>query len=91
MTNGLSLLTAKSGASLPASIQTRCRTTALALLMAFNAALGLAATASISRDTVGSDATRPNTPGWARSNARSARQSPPVATLIEPPRVLRRA
>lgn len=35
---------------------------------------------SISRDTVGSDATRPNTAGSARSTATSARQSPPRAS-----------
>ena len=38
-----------------------------------------AARVSISRDTVGSEATRPNTPGSARSRFTSARQSPPNA------------
>jgi hypothetical protein len=31
----------------------------------------------ISRDTVGSEATDPNTPGWARSTAKSQAASPP--------------
>ena len=35
---------------------------------------------AISRDTVGSDATGPNTPGWARNTAISAAASPPNAT-----------
>lgn len=40
------------------------------------------ANVSISRDTVGSEATRPNTAGSARTVAMSARQSPPRATAI---------
>jgi len=40
-----------------------------------------AANASIVRDTVGSEATGPNTPGSARSAATSARQSPPTARV----------
>ncbi|MBP2320510.1 hypothetical protein JOF56_000895 [Kibdelosporangium banguiense] len=39
------------------------------------------ASRSIARDTVGSDATAPNTPGWLRSTAISAAQSPPSATV----------
>jgi hypothetical protein len=37
---------------------------------------------SISLDTVGSDATRPNTAGIDRTCPISARQSPPIATAI---------
>jgi hypothetical protein len=40
-----------------------------------------AANASIVRDTVGSEATGPNTRGSARSTATSARQSPPSARV----------
>jgi len=40
------------------------------------------ARSSITRETVGSDATMPNTPGWARSRAMSAAQSPPSATVM---------
>ena|SRR5271156_2026267 len=47
--------------------------------MAANAFGASAASAAISRDTVGSDATSPNTPGLARRTATSARQSPPTA------------
>jgi hypothetical protein len=39
-----------------------------------------AANAVISRDTVGSEATAPNTPGSARSRPISAKQSPPMAS-----------
>ena len=36
----------------------------------------------ISRDTVASEATCPNSSGWARTTATSAAQSPPRATAI---------
>ena len=48
--------------------------------MAANAFGASAASAAISRDTVGSDATSPNTPGLARRTTTSARQSPPTAS-----------
>ena len=67
---------------MPANAQARPRATARAELIAFNAAGALAARASIVRDTVGSEATRPKTPGSARSSAMSARQSPPSARVI---------
>lgn len=51
-------------------------------MIAFSAAGASAARAAIVRETVGSDATRPKTPGSARSNARSAKQSPPSADVI---------
>ena len=66
-----------SGACCPASPQARSRAAARAAWIAFSAAGASAARASIVRDTVGSEATSPNTPGSARSNAISARQSPP--------------
>jgi hypothetical protein len=50
--------------------------------LAANAFGASAANAAINRDTVGSDATRPNTPGSHRSTATSARQSPPTASAI---------
>jgi hypothetical protein len=51
-------------------------------LIAANAAGASAAKVAISRDTVGSDATDPNTPGSVRSIAISAKQSPPMASAI---------
>lgn len=66
-----------SGAACPASLQARCRATARAAWIAANAAGASLARASIVRETVGSEATSPYTPGSARSNAMSARQSPP--------------
>ena len=36
----------------------------------------------MSRDTVGSEATGPNSPGWARIAAMSERQSPPKAMAV---------
>jgi hypothetical protein len=47
--------------------------------IAFNTRSASAANASIVRDTVGSEATSPNTAGSPRSTATSARQSPPNA------------
>ena len=41
-----------------------------------------AANVAIRRDTVESEATRPNNPASARSRATSARQSPPIASAI---------
>ena len=52
------------------------------MLIAANAAGASAARVSISRDTVGSDATCPKTSGSERIWAMSARQSPPIATAI---------
>src|SRR6266700_2010607 len=49
--------------------------------MAANAFGASAARAVIVRDTVGSEATRPITPGSARNSARSAAQSPPIASV----------
>ena len=48
--------------------------------MAGNATSMSPARVATSRDTVGSEATGPNRPGWARTTARSATQSPPRAT-----------
>ena len=70
-----------SGACSPASPHARARAAARAVLIAFSAAGASAASAAIVRDTVGSDATRPYTPGSARSRATSARQSPPSASV----------
>ena len=59
----------------------RARAAARAASIAANARAASAASASIVRDTVGSDATSPNTAGSARSSATSARQSPPRASV----------
>jgi len=72
----------KIGGIQPRHLHTRSRTIALAWLIAANAAVGVEANASTSRDTVGSEATRPNTAGSDRNTEMSARQSPPTATLI---------
>lgn len=40
------------------------------------------------RDTVGSEATDPNIPGWVRSSDKSAAQSPPTATAIAKSRTI---
>ena len=66
----------------PAWPQTRSRAAARAALIAASAAWASTARAAINRDTVGSEATRPNTPGWARSTATSQAASPPSATAI---------
>lgn len=50
--------------------------------MADNAFGASMASVVISRDTVGSEATTPNTPASARTTDRSAAQSPPRATEI---------
>jgi hypothetical protein len=54
---------------------------ARAAAIAASAAGASAARVSINLDTVGSEATGPNTSGAARSCATSARQSPPIAKL----------
>src|SRR6478672_329288 len=82
MINGSLAVAPSSGASVPARSQTLARTAARAVLIAANAAGASAARVSISRDTVGSEATCPNTPGSDRTWAMSARQSPPIATAI---------
>ena len=69
------------GACPPASVHVRSRAAARAARSAFSARAGVAASASISRDTVGSDATDPNSSGWARNIATSAKQSPPNANV----------
>jgi len=53
---------------------------AIAPVIAASAASPPAASRSTVRDTVGSEATRPDTAGCARSTATSARQSPPNAS-----------
>jgi hypothetical protein len=81
MTNGDPALASWSGACAPASDQARARAVARAEAIAASAAGASAARESISRGTVGSEATGPNTSGAARNCARSARQSPPTARL----------
>jgi len=81
MTSGAEALVAWSGACSPANCQARARTAARAVLIAFSAAGASAASASTVRETVGSEATRPYRPGSVRSNAMSARQSPPTASV----------
>ena len=53
---------------------------ARALRIALSATGASAASPLTSRDTSGSEATGPNSSGWARSTATSARQSPPATT-----------
>jgi len=69
-----------SGAAGSADFRTRWRTSARAERIAVRAFGPAAARAPISRETVGSEATGPNTPGSARSMPTSARQSPPSVT-----------
>ncbi len=70
------------GALLQAAFRAAARPAARAMLIADNAAGASAASAAINRDTVGSEATRPNPAGCSGSTAISARQSPPTARLI---------
>jgi hypothetical protein len=70
-----------SGAAFPANRHAFSRAIARAAWIALNAAGASAARASIVRETVGSEATSPYTFGSARSNAMSARQSPPRARV----------
>jgi hypothetical protein len=82
MISGASALIAWSGACSPASRHTRARAATRAASIAANARGTSAASVSIVRDTVGSEATSPNTVGSARSSAMSAKQSPPSASDI---------
>ena len=59
----------------------RARAAARAVSIAGKPRSGRRRSRSTVRDTVGSEATRPNTPGSARSTAISARQSPPTASV----------
>jgi hypothetical protein len=61
---------------------TRWRASARAARIAANAASTSPANVLNSRDTVGSEATSPNRPGWARTTAISAAQSPPRPTAV---------
>ncbi len=79
MTNGVATVVSWSGACTPAAAHTRDLAAARAVLIATRAAGTSAASAVMVRDTVGSDATDPNTPASTRSTATSARQSPPSA------------
>jgi hypothetical protein len=81
MASGCSALIHRSGACSPAKDHTRARAAALAAWIAFNTLAASAASAVIVRDTVGSEATGPNTAGSARSTATSAKQSPPRARV----------
>jgi hypothetical protein len=80
--NGDCPVAAASGAFGPANAHARARAAARAELIALTAAGASLARASIVRETVGSEATRPNTPASARSTATSAKQSPPSARVI---------
>jgi len=80
-TSGLAASVSWSGAWTPASVHTRARAVARAVLIAANAAGASAASAAIVRETVGSDVTSPYKPGSPRSTATSARQSPPRARV----------
>jgi hypothetical protein len=67
MTSGRAASVSWSGACFPASDQARRRATERAAWIAASAAAESPARVSISRDTVGSEATGPNTSGCARS------------------------
>ena len=71
----------RSGARSPASRHALARADARAAAIAANAAGASWARRAIARDTVGSEATNPYTPGSARTRAMSARQSPPKARV----------
>ncbi len=75
MISGAAASAAWSGACSPASAHTRARAAARAASIALSAAGASAASASIVRDTVGSEATRPYTPG-------SAAQQPDVGQAV---------
>ena len=79
--SGARALAPWSGACAPASFQARARPAARAVSMAANAAGASPASAVIARETVASEATGPYRPGSPRSNAMSARQSPPRANV----------
>ncbi|BCK66447.1 hypothetical protein Srufu_004000 [Streptomyces libani subsp. rufus] len=66
----------------PASFQALSRATARAARIAPTAFGPPAAGAPISRETVGSDATGPNTSGCSRRTPMSPRQSPPNARAV---------
>ncbi len=67
MTTGAAADAAWIGDRSPAKAHTCCLTTDVASLIAANTRSASAASRSIVRDTVGLDATRPNTPGSDRS------------------------
>ena len=71
---------AQPGAASPARSQARARAAARAERMAFRARGASAAKRPTSRETIGSEATGPNSSGCERSIATSARQSPPSAS-----------
>ena len=75
-----SITTRPSWVGAPAQPHTRSRATARAELIAASAASTSSARRVTNRDTVGSEATNPNTPGWARTRATSQAASPPKAT-----------
>ena len=75
-----SITTCPSWVGAPARFHTRSRATARAPVIAPSAPSGSSARVAISRDTVGSEATNPNTPGCARSTPTSQAASPPNAT-----------
>ena len=75
-----SITTCPSWTGAPAKPHTRSRAAARAALIAASAPSGSSARVAISRDTVGSEATNPNTPASARSTAISQAASPPNAT-----------
>jgi hypothetical protein len=83
ITSGASTSMPWSGAPTPVSRQAADRAAARADAMAISAFGASAANVAIRRDTVGSEATRPNNPDSAHSSATSARQSPPIASAIE--------
>jgi len=74
------MTTCPSWVGAPARFHTRSRAVARAALIAASAPSGSSVRVAISRDTVGSEATSPNTPGWARNRATSQAASPPRAT-----------
>ncbi|AFA76050.1 hypothetical protein GPOL_174p00290 (plasmid) [Gordonia polyisoprenivorans VH2] len=82
MINGCRTSRSWLGAAVPAAVHACARAAARAALIADKAAGASVASVEISRDTVGSEATGPNTPGSARTWLISANQSPPRATAM---------
>jgi hypothetical protein len=76
------------GALSPASAQARSRAAARAPRIAFSDRGRSPASWLTSRDTTGSDATGPASPGCSRSTAMPARQSPPRATAAARPAMI---
>lgn len=81
MTSGCAASRAWSGAFVPAAAQTRALALARAVLIAARTGSTSPASRAMVRESVGSEATGPNTAGSARTAARSEQVSPPNASV----------